>query len=98
MYAMFPLGGEVYGYEGAVNGSNVPTAITGSMSFRVYGPSGFITSGTATLWESPTHTAIYEFRFTANGPEFERGKVYDVVLNYTVSAAARESIHRFMMT
>lgn len=98
MYAMFPLGDDAYGLEGAKNGSGVPTAITGSMTWRCYGPNGFISSGTATLFESPTLTAVYKFTVPTSDPDFARGKVYEVVLSYTVSAAAREEIHRFMVT
>ena len=98
MTALFALGDDAYGLEGSVNGSGVPTAITGSMTWRVYGPAGFIASGTCTLFDSPTLTAVYKFIIPTSAPDFARGKVYDVVLQYIVSAAARESIHRFMLT
>ena len=93
----FILGGTAYGLEGAVNNSNVPTAISGSMTFRVYVPNGFITNGTATLFGSPDLTAVYKWSVTTSDPDYERGVVYDVVLSYTVSGNARNSIHRFMV-
>lgn len=98
MYAMFALGDDAFGLEGSRNASSVPTVITGSMTFRVYGPNGFIESGTATLFDGSNLTAVYKWNITTSSPDYERGQVYDVVLQYTVSGSARESIHRFMLT
>ena len=73
--------------------SNVPTAASGSVTFRVYGPTGTLMNsgtGTATAVDAANITGVYMFSkqaTAANG--YESGKIYTVFFSATAGGQPR---------
>lgn len=66
--------------------SGVPTDAASLPTFRVYGPAGFITSGTCALLDAGNTNGFYSWTLpclAASG--FESGELYHVLFSYTVS-------------
>ena len=80
------------------NGSLVPSAVTGNVTFNVYNETcdTVLLSGTTT---TTLETGAYAYSVAATSANgFEAGKTYPVVISYVISATTYTVKHRFTVT
>ncbi len=81
------------------NASRVPTDATGTPSYRVYGPDGFMFSGTSAILDASNTNGTYGYEIEATSVNgFTAGKTYFILHSYIVSAVTYGSLHSFVVS
>jgi hypothetical protein len=94
----FDLESDLLGLWQALNNSNVPTAATGTPTYRIYGPEGLMNNGTGncSAFDSGNVTGVYQFTTTlAEADGYARGVTYTVRTQGTVSGSAKAGMFTF---
>lgn len=77
-----------------VDTAHTPTAPAAAPTYTVYGPSGQVTTGTAT--QVGAVTGLYSVSLSVTtGNGYAAGQAYQIVFAYSVGGTARGQIHYF---
>lgn len=96
-FGPFSLGGTAYLICSVENPSGIAVAADALPTFRVYSGSSVspVATGTTSVFDSPTLTGCYLAAISITGA-FSRGRNYNVVVSYEVTAQPRHKV--FSMT
>ncbi len=79
--------------------NQIPTDATGAPIYRIYGPDGFMFSGSSTLLDEDETNGAYTYEIeatSANG--FASGKGYFILHSYTVTGVTYGALHSFQVS
>ena len=92
-------GDEEFGIVQCVNLNRIPTAPSGTVTFKVYSPSGnLIEEGTAAAFDEANLTAAFKWVVDTGSNNYERGGVYVVYATYTVGGFSRVEWFTFIVS
>lgn len=95
----FEHGDEAFAIVQCVNLNRAPAAPTGTVTFKVYNPSGnLIETGTATAFDAGNLTAAYKWTVDTGSNNYERGGIYVVYVEYVVGGFSRVEIYTFIIS
>jgi hypothetical protein len=79
-----------------VDTAHTPTAPAAAPTYTVYGPSGTVTTGTAT--QVGAVTGLYSVSLlVSSGNGYVAGKQYQIVYSYSVGGTVRGQVHHFQV-